>query len=219
MRAIVIGATGATGKELTRQLLDDPRISAVVVLTRRPFFPSGEKLREVVVDFEQLPAYADEIHGDVAFSCLGTTRREAGGTTAQWRVDHDYQLTFAKLCRQKGINHFVLLSSAGAGENSLFFYSRMKGTLENAVKALGFPSLTIIQPGPILRPQSTRKGEVAAARLLVLLNRVGLFPDYRPISTSTLARAIIQACHQNAGGITIYTPKDLNNLPASAGHR
>ncbi len=32
------------------------------------------------------------MQGDVLFSSLGTSKKQAGGKAQQWRVDHDYQL-------------------------------------------------------------------------------------------------------------------------------
>ena len=36
MKAIVIGATGATGRELIKLLINDPKVSEIVALVRRP---------------------------------------------------------------------------------------------------------------------------------------------------------------------------------------
>lgn len=37
MKAVVLGATGATGKALIQALLADERFDTVIALTRRPF--------------------------------------------------------------------------------------------------------------------------------------------------------------------------------------
>ena len=77
MKAVVIGGSGATGRELVSQLLEDFRFEEVLVLLRKPFFGKRERLTEVVVDFEHLEDYKHYIQGDVAFSCLGTTLKAA----------------------------------------------------------------------------------------------------------------------------------------------
>src|SRR5690554_4671326 len=181
MKAIVIGASGATGKELVQQLRRDPRISQVVALLRRPFFSDDPKLRQEFIDFDRLHSYQELIRGDVLFSCLGTTLRDAGSKKNQWKVDHDYQLTAAALAKSNGVPSFVLLSSAGANRNSLFFYSRMKGKLEESVQSLDFEQLVVVQPGPIDRPDSTRTGEKIGVKAMSALNRAGLFKHYAPI--------------------------------------
>ena len=78
MKAVIIGGTGATGRELVLQLLADPKISQVIVLVRRPFFSPDPKLLEVEVDFDKLEEYRPYIIGDIAFSTLGTTLAAAG---------------------------------------------------------------------------------------------------------------------------------------------
>ncbi|HIY74721.1 MAG TPA: hypothetical protein H9825_00530 [Candidatus Sphingobacterium stercorigallinarum] len=192
MKIVVIGGSGATGRELVLQLLADPRVESVVALVRKQFFSSNLKLREVVVDFDHLKDYANEIQGDIAFSTLGTTLKQAGGKQAQWRVDHDYQVEFADIARTNKMFTFVLLSSANAAEKSLFFYSRMKGAVEKELVKLNFPKLVIVQPGPIDRPGSDRSGEKLGVSFVRFLNRFGLFKTYRPITTISLAEVLIQ---------------------------
>ena len=193
MKAVVIGASGATGRELVKQLLEDIRFDEVVVLVRKPYFGEATKLTEVVVDFDDLKQFSDDISGDVAFSCLGTTLKSAGSKDAQWRVDHDYQLEFASLAKANGIGSFVLLSATGADEQSSFFYNRMKGRLEHAVQQLGFAQLVILRPGGIDRPNSDRLGEKIFVKLLKISNAVGILRNYAPIKTSKLAQAMIMA--------------------------
>ena len=74
MRALVIGATGAVGRDLVAQLLDHPAFTEVRVFVRRAMGIEHPKLRTYIVDFAQPASWAGEVKGDVAFSCLGTTR-------------------------------------------------------------------------------------------------------------------------------------------------
>lgn len=217
MKAIVIGGTGATGRELVRQLVDDSRFREVVALVRRPFFDGIPKLREIVVDFENLEVEREHIQGDVAFSCLGTTLKDAGSKGAQWRVDHDYQLKFAALARDQGIPAFVLLSAAGARTGSLFFYSKMKGVLENSVRALGFTQLTVIRPGAIDRPATTRIGEKRMVEFLKWVNQIGLLRSYAAISTVRLAQAMIKAFFAFPKQFKIVDLSMIRQLTSEAG--
>lgn len=208
MRALVIGATGATGKELVKQLLADDRFTEVVAFVRRSYFSAQQKLTEIQVDFDKLETFAEHIYGDVAFSCLGTTLKDAGSKDAQWRVDHDYQLLFAQLCEQNSVRHFVLLSAIGVDPNSNIFYNKMKGTLEMEIKALKFEQLSIVQPSLILRPGSDRIGEVLAGKLLGIFNSIGLFKSYAPTSTKKLAAVLIGEANESQTGIRTLTAKE-----------
>ena len=214
MRAVVIGGTGATGKELVKQLLDDARFYGVTVLVRRPYFEQNPKLKEIIIDFEDLTSYKDQIMGEVAFSCLGTTMKDAGNKDAQWRVDHDYQLEFAELARENGIGTFVLLSAYGANANSSIFYNKMKGTLEQNVSKLDFPQSIILHPGGIERPDSTRTGEKLFIPVLKAFNAIGLFKGYEPLSTFRLAQGMIAAFFKFKEKNKIVTVMEIKEITA-----
>lgn len=209
MKALIIGATGATGKDLVTQLLADDTYSEVHCFVRKPLTLTHPKLHAHVVDFETPEAWADLLHGDVAFSCLGTTLAVAGSKEAQWRVDYDYQYAFAEHCRQNGVPTFVLVSAAGAKAQSKLFYNRMKGQLEDAIKALGFPRLLIFQPSVLVRKESDRKGEQFGLKMIVLLNKLGLFKRYRPIPTSVLAEKMCKEVAIAPKGIHTFTLDEI----------
>ena len=87
MKALIIGATGATGKDLVTQLLADDTYNEIHSFVRKPMSISHPKLHAHVVDFETPEAWADLVRGDVAFSCLGTTLAVAGSKDAQWQLE------------------------------------------------------------------------------------------------------------------------------------
>ncbi len=193
MKAIVIGATGATGKELVDALLSDSAYTQVIALVRRPHFSEHPKLAEQIVDFDNLAHYDPEFVPDVAFSCIGTTLKAAGSKDAQWKIDVDYPLAFARRMKQLGTHRFVLLSATGAKADSTFFYSRMKGTLEDEIGALDFEGFVVLRPGSLVRPNSDRTGEKTAVTVLQWLNRLGLLRAYRPLPVETVAKAMAES--------------------------
>ena len=209
MKALIIGATGATGKDLVTQLLADDTYSEVHCFVRKPLALTHPKLHAHVVDFETPEAWADLLRGDVAFSCLGTTLAVAGSKEAQWRVDYDYQYNFAKHCYNNGVPTFVLVSAAGAKAPSKLFYNRMKGQLEDAIKALGFARLLIFQPSVLVRKGSDRKGEQFGLKMIVFLNKLGLFKRYRPMPTDILAQRIRKEVVTAAKGIHTLTLDEI----------
>ena len=205
MKALIIGATGATGKDLVTQLLADDTYSEVHCFVRKPLTLTHPKLHAHVVDFETPEAWADLLRGDVAFSCLGTTLAVARSKDAQWRVDYDYQYAFAEHCRQNGVPTFVLVSAAGAKAQSKLFYNRMKGQLEDAVKALGFPRLLIFQPSILIRSNSDRGGENFTVKVFNFLNKLGILKRYRPIPTAVLAQRMRKEVVTAAKGLHTFT--------------
>jgi len=209
MKALIIGATGATGKDLVTQLLADDTYSEVHCFVRKPLTLTHPKLHTHVVDFETPEVWADLLRGDVAFSCLGTTLAAAGSKEAQWRVDYDYQYNFAEHCRNNGVPTFVLISAAGAKAPSKLFYNRMKGQLEDAVKELEFPRLLIFQPSVLIRSNSDRSGENFTVKAFKFLNKLGILKRYRPMPTSVLAEKMRKEVAIAPKGVHTFTLDEI----------
>ncbi|MDM5227221.1 NAD(P)H-binding protein [Cytobacillus sp. NJ13] len=201
MHALLIGATGATGKDLLDLLLEDDSFHQVDIFVRRDLDIQHEKLKVHVIDFDQSEQWKHLVKGDVLFSCLGTTLKAAGSKEAQWKIDYDYQYQFAKAARENNVSNFVLVSSGSSSPDSLFFYTRMKGQLEEAVKALGFPKLSIFKPPVLIRKNSDRKMEVAGLKAIQFFNKFGILRSQEPLPTEILAEAMINSAKTKGSGI------------------
>lgn len=199
MHALIIGATGATGRSLTAQLLADPACTRITAFVRRPSGISHPKFTEETVDFNRPDTWSDKVRGDAAFSCMGTTLKAAGSKEAQFKIDHDYQLAFARAAAENGVSALVLVSAAGADARSRLFYPRMKGELENAVSALPFAKLAILRPPLLVRENSDRPSERWAVAVMNALNRIGILPAQKPMPTAVLARAMRRAAAECRG--------------------
>jgi putative NADH dehydrogenase with NAD(P)-binding domain protein len=208
MKAILLGATGAVGRDLVRQLLQDDRFTELYLLVRRiPEGLSSPKLRIQVLDFDQPDQWPEPPEADVLFSSLGTTLRDAGSQAAQYRVDYGYQYEVARRAAARGVPHYVLVSSWGAKPKARSFYSRMKGELEEAVQALPFRHISILRPPLLLRPGSTRSGERLATAVLRGLSTLGLLRAFRPMPTSVVARCMHALSTSQYSGI--LEPRDI----------
>ena len=212
MKGLIIGATGATGKDLLAKLLEDEAFSEIHSFVRKPMSISHPKLHAHVVDFDTPEAWADLLHGDVAFSCLGTTLAVAGSKDAQWRVDYDYQYAFAEHCKNNGVPTFVLVSAAGAKAQSKLFYNHMKGALEEAVKKLNFPRLLIFQPSVLIRSNSDRSGENFTVKAFKFLNKLGILKRYRPMPTEILAEKMLSAVYNSPKGTFTFALNKIFSL-------
>lgn len=193
MKALVIGATGATGKDLVSQLLTDKGYDEVNVFVRRPLAVENSKLKTHIVNFDKPEEWKDLVKGDVAFSCLGTTLKAAGSKESQRKVDYDYQYNFAKAAKENEVEDYILVSSYGANPKSKIFYSRMKGELEQSIKDLHFNKLTIFQPGMLERKDSERTGEVLGGKIIKFANKFGVLTQQKPLPTEVLAKAMINS--------------------------
>ena len=191
MKALVIGATGATGKDLVDQLAENDAFDAVSLFVRRPLEYNHSKVEIHIVDFDNVEDWKNQLVGDVLFSCMGTTLKQAGSKEAQWKVDYDYQYNVAKAAREMGVSHYALVSSTGAKADSPFFYMQMKGKLEDAVKTLGFRRTVIVRPPSLIRKNSDRWAEAVSVKILKFVNKIGLFRSMSPVDTELVAKALI----------------------------
>lgn len=193
MKALIIGATGATGMDLVHVLLHDPDYKEVVAFVRRPTGINHTKFSELVVDFEKIEEVSASIEGDIWFSCLGTTLKAAGSKEKHWHIDYEIPVKFAHIAKRNRISRVVLLSSYGALSKSNVSYLRIKGQLEEQIASLAFDQYIIFKPGFLLRKDTDRLGERLVTSSLNFLSGLGLFGKYRPISTSTLAGKMAKA--------------------------
>ena len=193
MKALVIGATGATGKDLVNQLCQDSDFDEIDIFVRRRSDFHHEKVKAHLVDFDHPEEWKHLVKGDVAFSCLGTTLKSAGSKENQKVIDYDYQFNFAKAAKENNVQDYILVSAYGANPDSKIFYSRIKGELEEAVKNLKFEKTTIFKPGMLERKNTDRNGEVFGLKIIKFLNKLGLLKSQQPLPTEVLAKAMIVA--------------------------
>jgi len=208
--ALVVGASGLVGRELVQQLLEDGDYDVVRTFVRKPSGSPHAKLDERVVDFADVGALSPLLEGEVLFSALGTTRQAAGGTRAQFAVDHDLNLRLAEGAALRGVPAYVLVSAGGASPHSPFFYPRMKGLLERAVTRLPFTSTRILRPGLLdgERP-SPRPAEASALRLLRGLPAWPALAKLRPVPARVVARAMRTVAADWSPGVQVVEAGEI----------
>jgi uncharacterized protein YbjT (DUF2867 family) len=203
--AILIGATGMTGSFTLQHLLKDERFSKVKIFTRRSTGISNPKLEEHVIDFDNLESWKNLVTGDVLFSALGTTLKQAGGKVPQYKVDYTYQYNVAKAASDNGVPVYVLVSSVGANPDSMVFYSKMKGELERDIRKLPFQYIHILQPGPLEGPrEKERKFEKIGISVTRFITNIGILKGYKPIHGQIVAQAMINASFDTQSPVKIY---------------
>lgn len=191
--ALVIGATGATGQEIVSQLLEDDDYNSISIFVRRNPNIYNKKLITHEINFSKIEDYKDLIKGDVLFSCLGTTLKSAGTKEKQYLVDYTYQYQFAEIASENGVPIYSLVSSTGANENSPFFYPKIKGKLEKAIKKLSFKKIQIFQPPILIRQQELmRTGEKIGIRVFRWFNFFGILKSQKPLPVSNLAKFMVE---------------------------
>ncbi|CCK05003.1 Oxidoreductase [Cronobacter sakazakii 701] len=188
-RVLITGASGLVGSHLLRMLVDEPRVTSIIAPTRRPLRvpmhkvenPCDPQLSDVLT---QLSAPLD-----IVFCCLGTTRREAGSKEAFILADYTLVVDTSLAGLRLGAKHMLVVSALGANPNSPFFYNRVKGEMETALKAQGWPRLTIARPSLLIGDREKRRaGESFMAPLFRLLPG-----KWKAIEAQTVAQAMVNA--------------------------
>lgn len=200
--ALVLGATGLVGEELTQQLIKDESFGKIVIISRRPLKLNHPKIQVLIVDFDNLSEHALDFQGDVLFSSLGTTIKNARTKEAQYKVDYTYQYNVAKICAENGVHHYVLVSAIGASSKSKVFYSKMKGELEEAVNLLNFESISILQPSVLEgKRKEFRLGEKIGIVVMKLIGFLPYLNKYRVAPVQKVAQCMINCVKTKKTGI------------------
>jgi uncharacterized protein YbjT (DUF2867 family) len=212
LTANVIGATGLVGKQLVEQLLENENFGIVRIFVRRETGLNHPKLDQQIVDFGKPETWEKQLTGDVLFSALGTTLKQAGSKEKQYEIDFTFNLNFAKKAKENGIENYVLVSSVGANAKSGIFYTRMKGELDEAVAKIGFRNLAVLRPSSLTGDRKNRR--IAEELSIPLANFVTkfIFKKYRPISDKTVAKAMINVVLNQSTGKTIWEADEIFEL-------
>jgi len=209
---ILAGATGLVGGLILQALLSDPNVARVHALNRRALNLNHPKFQVHLVDFSHLPSLpkADEL-----YLALGTTIKVAGSQAGFRAVDMEANLAVAHAAVAAGVRRVGLVSAAGASVRSSMFYNRVKGELEDALKAMNLAALVIAQPSLLLDDRSglqqpTRIGELIAIPIAKLLAPI-LPGRYRPVHAKAVAQALVQTT-ATAEGVHVLASDELVRL-------
>jgi len=213
--ANVIGATGLVGKQLVQLLLENQSFEKVRIFVRRDSGIQHPKLEQQIIDFRDEKTWAKQLTGNVLFSALGTTLKQAGSKEKEYEVDFTFNLNFAQKAKENGIENYVLVSSIGANAKSPIFYTRMKGELDEAVTKLNFKNLAILRPSSLSgERKEKRPAEIISIPVLRFLTRFVL-KKYRPVKDETVAKAMINAVLKPNPKKTIWEAGEVFTLAVS----
>ncbi len=234
-RVCIAGATGLVGRAVLLRLAGDARVGAVTALLRQsgpsgpagPSDPSGQPgptapwpagVRSRAVDYAALGRAGEPglPAMDWAVCCLGTTIKVAGSQAAFRAVDFDAVLAFARAAKVAGASRLAVVSALGADARSAVFYNRVKGEMEQAVRALDLPHLVITRPSLLLGErtalgQPTRPIELMAQLLMPAFG--WLTPRrLRPIQADVVAAALVAALAGDEAGVQVIESDGLQAL-------
>jgi uncharacterized protein YbjT (DUF2867 family) len=143
------------------------------------------------------------------FCALGTTIRKAGSQQKFRQVDYEYPLQLAQIARMNGASHYSIVSALGADPKSRVFYSRVKGEVEQALRAMNWPSLVILRPSLIAGDRAeSRPMERLAEHVLRFAPSI-----WKPVAASDIAAAMIRTALRSPPGVTTI---ESRNIPGAA---
>ena len=210
--AVIIGATGAVGKEILKEILGTEYYERIYVLGRNSIsrLPEDDRLTKIVIDFENMRFDTSILDDADVFAALGTTIKIAGSKENQRKIDVDYTVNFAKLCEGK-VRSFNVISAIGANSKSKNFYNSLKGELEDKLKEMNLGTLRIFQPSLLISKREDKRFleeifmKVAPIFQFVLKGKT---KKYSPIEASLLGKEIVRIATENKGKGT-YTYNDF----------
>ena len=216
--ALLLGATGLTGKHCLNLLLSDDAYEKVVVLTRRSLERTHDKLEQHIIDFDNIEASSDLIKVDDIFCCLGTTIKKAGSKEAFRKVDLLYPQAVAKIGAANGCKQFLVISAPESNRHSPLFYGRTKAEMEHAVCKASYSGTYIFRPSLLIGERDEyRLAEDLGIKLLTTLPWLlpGSLKKMRPIEASAVAAAMLIAAKSTLGGKQVYQSNRIQKIAAA----
>ena len=210
--AVIIGATGAVGREISNEILSGEYYDRIYILGRSSInkLPDDSRLTKIIIDFENINFDTSILENADVFASLGTTIKIAGSKENQRKIDVDYTVNFSKLCEGK-VGSFNVVSAIGANSKSKNFYNSLKGELEDKLKVMNLGVLRIFQPSLLISKRDDKRFleqmfiKVAPIFQLVLKGKA---KKYSPIEVSVLGREIVRFAIENKEQGT-YTYSDF----------
>jgi len=207
-KAIIIGGTGATGKQLLNQLIRNQNCDLVTSIGRRPVLDAAKnkKLVDIVVEslFKLRSTEKYWKDNDVFFNCIGTTRQRAGGAKEFINIESGISNEAAKMAADANIPHASLISAKGANHKiwakdwiQPLLYMKTIGQKEQTIISnFSFNSVSIFKPGMLIRLQ----GKESWFENFSELKGFGLRVD-------TLASAMIHDAERVKLGLAVKSPQ------------
>lgn len=173
--AVIIGATGAVGREILKEILGSEYYERVYVLGRNSItsLPNEERLAKTSAFSNILVSkliFSKSIIIFVNLSSLG------------------------KLCEGK-VRSFNIVSAIGANSKSKNFYNSLKGELEDKLKEMNLGTLRIFQPSLLISKREDKRFleeifmKVAPIFQFVLKGKT---KKYSPIEASLLGKEMVR---------------------------
>lgn len=212
IKIILTGVTGMVGEGILMECLENPEISEILSVSRKPSGKKHAKLKEYIVsDFLELDINDDHFKGyDAVFFCAGTS--SMGMNEEDYtKVTFDTTLHFAKAVLRHNpdmVFNYVSGVYTDKTESGKMMWARVKGRTENALRKLGFRAAYNFRPG-FMKPVEGQEHVKWFFKPFIWI-----FPIVLPSKSLTLrevGKAMINAV-QKGYPVSTLEIKDIKNL-------
>ncbi len=141
MKIIITGATGMIGEGVLLECLNNPKITEILSVSRKPSGKTHAKLKEYLVsDFLSLSENDEKLSGyDACFFCAGVSSIGMSELDFE-RNTYSTTIQFAKALNPSPKMSFIYVSGSGTDstETGRLHWARVKGKTENELMAMPF---------------------------------------------------------------------------------
>ena len=212
MKITIIGGTGLIGKQVIKLACQDDFFTQINAIVRSALPHKDPKINELIINFDDLSHQLKDLKAQVLICTLGTTRKVTPDKKDYRKIDLEYTLSAAEMALKNGCEQIHLISSIGANEKSIVFYSALKGEIERLISQLPFKSTFIYRPSVLMgKRDSTRIMEYITQGFLSLTNPllIGPLKKYRGISANEIAMKILHEIKKNEDGLHVFESDEI----------
>ena len=212
MKITIIGGTGLIGKQVIKLACQDDFFTQINAIVRSALPYKDPKINELIINFDDLSHQLKDLKAQVLICTLGTTRKVTPDKKEYRKIDLEYTLSAAEMALKNGCEQIHLISSIGANEKSIVFYSALKGEIERLISQLPFKSTFIYRPSVLMgKRDSTRIMEYITQGFLSLTNPllIGPLKKYRGISANEIAMKILHEIKKNEAGLQVFESNEI----------
>ncbi len=212
IKIILTGSTGMVGEGVLMECLDNPNISEILSVSRKPSGKKHAKLKEYLIsDFLKIDPADENLKGyDAVFFCAGIS--SVGMSEEEYTViTHDMTLHFAKAVLSQNpdmVFNYISGVYTDKTESGKIMWARVKGRTENALRKLGFRAAYNFRPG-FMKPVEGQENVKWFFKPFI-----SIFPVVFPSKSLTLHELGVAMINAVLKGYPISTLeiKDIKNL-------
>ncbi|WP_288445601.1 NAD-dependent epimerase/dehydratase family protein [uncultured Chryseobacterium sp.] len=151
IKIILTGATGMVGEGVLMECLENPDVSEILSVSRKPSGKTHPKLKEYLIsDFLSIDFDDEKLKGyDACFFCAGIS--SVGMNEEDYtRITYDTTIRFAKAVLNQNpdmVFSYVSGASTDSTESGKLMWARVKGKTENDLKKMKFKGVYNFRPG------------------------------------------------------------------------